>query len=101
MTSVGSSKPREPCQQRRHSQHLRQPLRDAGRADVVGDVPIEVLGPEAKRAIWPRDSVLSMVAEDDEALGPIPVDAPVERALHLLLPQPIELLPHGLSFHRP
>ena len=46
-------------------------------AQVIGDVPVQVLGPEAKRAIALRDGVLGVVAEDEKAGRGVPFDAPV------------------------
>jgi len=52
-------------------------LRDLRRAEVVGDVPMQVLRPQPKRAIGFRQGIAGVVAQDEEAGRCVAVDAPI------------------------
>jgi hypothetical protein len=67
-------KTRQDC---RHAEALGQTLGDCGRAKIVGDVAMEVLLLEAEAIVSPRDRVLGMVAEDEEACASVAVDRAV------------------------
>src|SRR6476646_3402552 len=69
-------------------------LGHGGSADVVGDMPGKVLGGEAERAIGSRNQIRGVVAENEHATFPIPLDAPKGQRLLLLLPQPTKPLLH-------
>ena len=59
-------------------------------AQVVGDVPVKVLGPKPKRAVALRDSVLGVVAEDEKAGRGVPVDAPIGLGAQVFLVKSVQ-----------
>src|SRR5262245_36683901 len=69
-------------------------LGHGGNADVVGDMSGKILGGEAEGAIGRRNQIRGVVAENEHATFPIPLDAPKGWRFSLLLPQPTELLLH-------
>ena len=75
-------------------QRPREMLGHAGSADVIGDVPAEILRRETEGAIGGWNRILGVVAEKKHAAPEIPVDAPERRHRRLLLPQPIKPLLH-------
>ena len=72
-------------------------LSHPGSADVIGDVPAEILRGETEDTVGGGNRILSVVAEKEHAARQIPVDAPERRRRHLLPPQPIKPLLHRLT----
>ena len=69
-------------------------LSHPGSADVIGDMPAEILRGETESAIGGGNRILGVVAEKEHAALEIPVDAPERRHRRLLVPQPIKPLLH-------
>ena len=69
-------------------------LGHSGSADVIGDMPAEILRRETESAIGGGNRILGVVAEKEHAAPEIPVDAPERRHRRLLVPQPIKPLLH-------
>ena len=47
------------------------------RAEVIGDMPVQVFRLKPERAVGFREGVLGVVAEDEEAGRGVPFDAPI------------------------
>jgi hypothetical protein len=69
-------------------------LRHGGGADVVGNMPGKIFRGEAECAIGGRNEIRGVVAENEHATSPIPLDATKRRRFPLFLPQPSKPLLH-------
>ena len=86
--------PRVAREKRRCPQRPRQVLRHRRGADVVGDMSREIFRGEAEGAIVGRNQIRGVVAENEHATFPAPLDAAKRRRFPLLLPQPSKPLLH-------
>ena len=65
---------REGRQHRRHAEPPRQAAADRRRARIVGDVALELARRQAEIAVFGRQAVVGMVADDQHAGRRVPVD---------------------------
>ena len=75
LAAIGiDQQPREGRQHRRHAETARQAARHRSRARIVGDVAPELRRRQAEIAVFRRQPVVGMVADDQHARRRVPVD---------------------------
>jgi hypothetical protein len=72
-------------------------LDHAGRADIIGDVPADILRWKAECAVGRRNVVVGVVAQNQNAALTVSVDAAIRRSFDFVLPRRISSLLHRLS----
>ena len=92
---------REAGEDRRRAERVCQMLGHFRGAQVIGDVPVQVLGPEAKRAVALRDGVLGVVAEDEKAGRGVPFDTPIGLGAQVFLVKSVQTSLHATRRSRP